>query len=184
MERHVYTSTLASVPFADVDAILRDAPVRLFRQLDGDNTDPPQTREIQLHAGPIAIHDRFTIELGEFEAHPDGHFSRLHLRCHSDRHHVVLPDVDVALDASDAGDDRTELEIAAHYTPPLGALGALEDAVVGHRAVEEAMTHLMADLRTALEAVYAPADSTAVPTSTIESTAPVVDGDQRLPAAN
>jgi hypothetical protein len=183
LERHVYISTLADVPFADVHAILRDTPERLFGQPEADPAVAPQTREIELHAGPVAIHDRFTIEFGEFETHPDGHFSRLHLKFHGDRHHLLLPDVDAALDASDAGDDRTELEIAANYSPRLGALGALEDALVGHRAVEDAMTQLVADLRAGLEAIQAHTDTTSTPVEATEPAGIVMD-DQRLAAAS
>jgi hypothetical protein len=60
----------------------------------------------------------------------------------------------------------------------------LEDALVGHRAVEEAMTHLLADLRTALETAHAWADSAAIRMSAIETTDALVEGDQRLRAAS
>jgi hypothetical protein len=184
LQRHVYTSTLAHVPYAAIQAIMRDAPERLFRQVASDIDDPPQARKIEVHVGPVAIHDRFTIEFGEFAAHPDGHFSRLRLRCHGDRHHMLLPDVDAALEASDAGDDRTELEIAGHYSPPLGALGALEDALVGHRAVEEAMTQLLAGLRTALEATRHRTDAITTLATPTEPTSSVVVDDQRQRAAS
>jgi hypothetical protein len=161
LQRHVYTSTHADIPFADVQAILRDAPERLFPPAADDAADAVQSREIEVHAGPVAIHDRFRIELGELETYPDDHFCRLRLTCHGDRHHMVLPDIDAALEASDTGDQRTELELVAHYSPRLGALGALEDAVVGHRAVEEAMTQLVTDLRAALEATQSATDAAA-----------------------
>ena len=160
MQRHVYTSTHADVPFAEAQAIISDSPERLFPE-PADAAEAMQSREIEMHAGPVPIHDRFTIEFGEFEAYPKQHFCRLRLKCHGDRHHMVLPDIDAAVEASDAGHQRTELEIAAHYSPRLGALGALEDALVGHRAVEEAMTQLVADLRAALEATHSRTDATA-----------------------
>ena len=74
---------------------------------------------------------------------------------------MVLPDIDVAVEASDAGHQRTELEIVGHYSPRLGPLGALEDTLVGHQAVEEAMTQLVADLRAALEATHSRTHATA-----------------------
>jgi hypothetical protein len=162
MQRHVYTSTHADVPFGGAQAIIRDAPERLFPDSADDAAEAVQSREIEVHAGPVAIHDRFTIEFGEFEAYPKDHFCRLRLKCHGHRHHMLLPDVDAAVEASDAGDQRTELEIVGHYSPRLGALGALEDALVGHRAVEEAMFQLVSDLRAALEAT----NSRAHPTTT------------------
>jgi hypothetical protein len=162
---------------------MRDAPERLFRKPADDTAKLSQTREMEVHAGPLALHDRFSIEFGDFEAHPDGHFSRLRLTCRGDRHHMLLPDIDAVLDASDAGDDRTELEIAGHYMPRLGALGALEDALVGHRAVEEAMTQLVADLRLALEAIHERTATAATQSDVSEPTGAVVD-DQRLRAAS
>jgi hypothetical protein len=172
MQRHVYTSTHADVPFADAQAIMRESPERLFSDPADHAAESIHSREIEAHAGPVPIHDRFTIELGEFEAYPNDHFCRLRLKCHGDRHHLVLPDVDAAVEASDAGDERTELEIVGHYSPRLGALGALEDALVGHRAVEGAMSQLMADLRAALEAAPSRADASAI---VPDSTAPTRD---------
>lgn len=170
MQRHVYTSTHADVAFGGAQAIIRDAPGRLFPDSADDAAEAVQSREIEVHAGPVAIHDRFTIEFGEFEAYPKNHFCRLRLKCHGDRHHMVLPDIDAAVEASDAGDERTQLEIVGHYSPRLGALGALEDALVGHRAVGEAMFQLVSDLRAALEATSSRADATAtVPDATTGS---------------
>jgi hypothetical protein len=178
LQRHVYTSTHADAPYAGVQALLRDAPEELFRQPVEDPDGQVHSREIEVHAGPVPIHDRFTIEFGEFETFPQDHFCRRRLTCHGDRHHMVLPDVEAALEASDTGDQRTELELVGHYAPRLGALGALEDVVVGHRAVEEAMTVLLADLRAALEATHHVAEATptvAEPTPTVaEATASAV----------
>jgi hypothetical protein len=172
MQRHVYTSTLADVAFADAQALMRDSPERLFPDPAAYAAEAMQSGEIQVHAGPVRIHDRYTIELGEFEAYPKHHFCRLRLECHGDRHHLVLPDVDAAVEAGDAGDQRTELEIVGHYSPRLGALGALEDTLVGHRAVEDAMTQLVADLRAALEAAASRTDPTA---TVLDATAPARD---------
>jgi hypothetical protein len=173
MQRHVYTSTHADVPFAETRAIMRDSPERLFPDPADHAAETVQSREIAVHVGPVAIHDRFTIDFGDFEAYPRDHFCRLRLKCHGDRHHMVMPDVDAAVEASDAGDERTELELVGHYSPRLGALGALEDAVIGHRAVEEAMFQLVSDLRAALEATNSRADATA--------THGTIDADRRSP---
>jgi hypothetical protein len=182
MQRHVFTSTHADVPFGGVQTIIRDAPERLFPDSADHAGEAVQSREIEVHAGPVAIHDRFTIEFGDFEAYPKSHFCRLRLKCHGDRHHMLLPHVDAAVEASDAGDERTQLDIVAHYSPRLGALGALEDAVVGHRAMEEAMFQLVSDLRAALEATNSRADATAtVPDATTRrSDDAVVTQRQRL----
>jgi hypothetical protein len=184
MQRHVYTSTHADTPFADAQAIMRDSPERLFPDPADHGAEAMHSREIEVHAGPVAIHARFTIEFGEFEAYPKDHFCRLRLKCHGDRHHLVLPDVDAAVEASDAGDERTELEIVGHYSLRLGALGALEDALVGHRAVEEAMTQLVSDLRAALEATNSPADATATVPDATRSTRDDVVITQRQRAAS
>jgi hypothetical protein len=154
LQRHAYASTHANAPFPGVHALLRDAPERLFSDSSSDWSETVKSRKIEVHAGPVVIHDQFSVELGEFESFPQDHCCRLRLKVHGDRHHMVLPDVDIALEASDAGDDRTELEIVGHYSPRLGALGAVEDVLVGHRAVEEAMTALVDDFRVALEAAH------------------------------
>jgi len=154
LQRHAYASTHANAPFPGVHALLCDAPERLFSDPASGTKGTVKSREIEVHAGPVLIHDQFTVELGEFESFPQDHFCRLRLKVHGDRHHMVLPDVDIALEASEAGDDRTELEIVGHYSPRLGALGAVEDVLVGHRAVEEAMTVLLNDFRVALEAAH------------------------------
>jgi hypothetical protein len=154
LQRHAYASTHANAPFPGVHALLRDAPERLFSDSTSDWSGTVKSREIEVHAGPVVIHDQFSVELGEFESFPQDHFCRLRLKVHGDRHHMVLPDVEIALEASEAGDDRTELEIVGHYSPRRGALGAVEDVLVGHRAVGEAMTALIDDFRVALEAAH------------------------------
>jgi hypothetical protein len=159
LQRRVYASTHAYVPFAGVQSIMRNDPERLFRDPADNLGEVVHSRELEIHAGPVPVHDRFTIEIGQLEVYPDDHFCRLHLTCRGDRHHLVLPDVDAVIDASDAGDDRTQLEVVGHYSPPMGALGALEDALIGHRAVHEAMTLVVADLAAALQAALTPVDT-------------------------
>ena len=159
LQRRVYASTHAYVPFAGVSSIMRDDPERVFRDPTDHSGEAVHSREFEVHAGPVAVHDRFTIEFGEFEVYPEDHFCRLHLTYRGDRHHMVLPDVEAVVDASDAGDDRTQLEIVGHYSPRLGALGALEDVLIGHQAVQEAMTLVLADLGAALQAALVPVDT-------------------------
>jgi hypothetical protein len=178
LQRHAYASTFANAPFAGVHALLRETPERLFRDPGHDSGEPVTSRELEVHAGLVPIHDRFTIEFGEFESYPQDHFCRLRLKCHGDRHHMVLPDVDIAVEASDAGDQQTELEIVGHYSPRLGALGALEDALVGHHAVEEAMTVLVADFRAALEAAHSRAHAPATVAPATAHTAHTDDDDE------
>jgi hypothetical protein len=133
---------------------LRDSADRVFGD-PADRGDEVHSLEFEVHAGPVPIHDRFTIRFGQFDEYPEDHFCRLRLRFHGDRHHVVVPDVDAVVVASDAGDDRTELEVVGHYVPGLGPLGALQDAIVGHRAVQDALNLIVAHLGTALEGAAA-----------------------------
>ena len=152
MERHVYAYTHVYVPYEQVQALLRDDPVRLLSDAATSNENELHSREVEVHAGPLAIHDRFTIDLAGYDCFPEHHYCRLQLRLHGDRHHVLVPDVRAVVEASDAGDGRAQLELIGHYQPRMGAVGALEDALVGHRAVEEAMTQVLEDLRGRLQA--------------------------------
>jgi hypothetical protein len=154
LQRHVFASTAVDAPFGQVQSVLRDSPESLFGD-PADRGEEVHSPEFEVHAGPVPIHDRFTIRFGEFDEYPGDHFCRLRLRCHGDRHHVVVPDLDAVVEASDAGDDRTQLEVVGHYVPRMGALGALEDAIVGHRAVQEALNLIVAQLATALEGAVA-----------------------------
>jgi hypothetical protein len=160
MERSVYASTHVYAPFEQVQAVLRDNPMRVLGEPGDTSTHDLHSREIEIHAGPVAIHDRFTIDLASFDCFPEHHYCRIQLRFHGDRHHVLVPDVRGVIEASDAGDGRTQLELIGHYQPRMGAVGALEDALVGHRAVEEAMTRVLEDLRSRLQATPRTASAT------------------------
>ena len=41
---------------------------------------------------------------------------------------------------------ETQLDLLGHYAPPLGALGSVIDALVGHRIAEASVHHLLADV--------------------------------------
>ena len=151
MERHVYASTHVYAPYEQVQARLRDDPARLLGDPSTTTANELHSREVEVHAGPLAIHDRFTIDLTGYDCFPEHHYCRLQLRFHGDRHHVLVPDVRAVVEASDAGDGRTQLELIGHYQPRMGAVGALEDALVGHRAVEEAMAQILDDMRARLQ---------------------------------
>jgi hypothetical protein len=154
LQRHLFASTAVDAPFGQVQSVLRDFPESVFGD-PADRGEDVHGPEFEVHAGPLPIHDRFTIHFGKFDEYPGDHFCRLRLRCHGDRHHVVVPDLDVVVEASDAGVDRTQLEVVGHYVPGMGALGALEDAIVGHRAVQETLNLIVAQLGTALEGAVA-----------------------------
>jgi hypothetical protein len=66
--------------------------------------------------------------------YPEDHFCHLHLTYRGDRHHMV-PCVEAVVDASDAGDDRTQLEVVGLLAPH-GNSGALEGVLIGHQAVQ------------------------------------------------
>lgn len=157
MQRHVYASTHVDVPFERVQEFLRDDPARVLGEPGPGGAGDLHSRELEVHAGPVTIHDRFAIELEGFDAFSEHHYCRLQVRLHGDRHHLLIPDVQGVLEASDAGADRTQLALIGHYRPRMGAVGALEDALVGHRAVEEALTQMLEDLKARLQVQPGPA---------------------------
>jgi len=55
-----------------------------------DRGEEVHSLEFEVHAGPVPIHDRFTIRFGQFDEYPEDHFCRLRWRFHGDRHHVVV----------------------------------------------------------------------------------------------
>jgi hypothetical protein len=61
----------------------------------------------------------------------------------ADKHKHLLPNVEGALIVGPLASNQCEMRYSGHYVPPLGVLGGIEDALVGHRIVESAIGTLL-----------------------------------------
>ena len=64
----------------------------------------------------------------------------------------LFPVMDGMLRISDAGAHRIEVRLVGQYTPPLGAAGAVADAIAGRRVAERSLRGLVATVAQRLEA--------------------------------
>lgn len=160
VKRSVYVHDSAEVPFESVVALMRGAPRMLFGS-SGGATSEPTTADVTTHVGPIPIHDRFAVTFGDFAEASGQHYATLQITFSGDKHHVLVPDVEAKLEASAESPSRTRLAFVGSYQPPMGPVGALEDVLAGHRAVEEAMQQVIRELRDRMQAA-----TRAVPPST------------------
>jgi len=79
----------------------------------------------------------------------------MHLPVHwtSTRSPALFPAMEGVIEISAQSDSppRTQVAFIGHYTPPLGAVGSLGDALIGHTVAAKAITHLLEDVATRLE---------------------------------
>ena len=153
MKRSVYVDAYVIMPFETVRSLMRDTPGALFGMAAENKGPEVLTVAVGAHAGVIPIHDRFAIEFGSFEEAPGHYFATLHVKFAGDKHHVLVPDVDAKVEAIDEGYSRTELRLVGSYEPRMGPAGALEDVLLGHHAVEEAMQQVLYEVRNHLGSV-------------------------------
>jgi hypothetical protein len=95
------------------------------------------TRRVEARVGPLINgHGRMTVPLHWKAAERPN----------------LFPVMDGELRITDIGDGRIDLRLVGEYAPPLGALGAAADAVVGRRVAEKSLRAFLVAVAQRLEA--------------------------------
>jgi hypothetical protein len=85
---------------------------------------------------------------------PEAPQTRIHLRWEAAQRPGLFPLMNATLSIYPLTSTETQLDFAGHYEPPLGAVGAAIDAMVGHRIAEASVHRFVSDvaahLRTSL----------------------------------
>lgn len=114
------------------------------------------SHRLAAHLGPLQIGTRIDVEPTGFEQTPRdaGHPScRLHLTWKASTAQALFPTMQADIVAHAVGPDETQLALFGTYSPPLGALGSVADAVLGHRVAEASVHSFLNAVVTRLEAL-------------------------------
>jgi hypothetical protein len=106
--------------------------------------------ELRFQMGGGAITRKVSADVGPMEIQPDHLVVPLHWR--AAEHPNLFPIMDADLRISDAGAAHIELCVVGEYRTPLGAVGAVADAVGGRRVAESSVRGFIGDIAQRLEA--------------------------------
>jgi hypothetical protein len=166
MRRFLSSSRYIDAPFDVVAAILAQDAVGILQEASESSAGEAHAAHAHLRAhvaGEDVARD-VRIAVGPFE--PLG-ITRVRVPLHweASRTPALFPVADAHVDvqALSLHPPVTEVELTAAYEPPLGLLGALGDAVLGHRLAEEAVTRFVRDVCARLEVEVAARAATASP---------------------
>lgn len=155
MQRHLYYYEYVNGPYEDVVKLMRDHPERIFQPAtDAAVTHAGQVvASLSVHAGRLEVGKEVIIDVGDFES--DQHAARLRLRWRAIEHEALFPSMEAELEVtplSEGAHPLTQLALVGHYRPPLGLLGAVADAVIGHRVAEASVHRFVSETATRVEA--------------------------------
>ena len=106
--------------------------------------------ELRIEIGGGAITRRVDAEVGPLI---NGHGTlRVPVRWKAAEHPSLFPVMDADLHVSDLDSGHIELRLVGEYRPPLGAVGAVADAVAGRRVAEHSVHDFLTDVAQRLEA--------------------------------
>lgn len=145
MSRQVHAYAYLERPYERVRLAFSNELVDVLEQVEADTNARALTvsQRLSAHFGPFEVGTRIDIEPTGFEQTPRDapHAScSLRLTWRAARAESLFPIMHADLVAHPVGEQETQLALFGTYTPPLGALGTLGDAVLGHR-VAEASAH-------------------------------------------
>jgi hypothetical protein len=105
--------------------------------------------ELRIEIGDGAITRRVDAQVGPLIS---GHGTlRVPLRWQAAEHPALFPVMDADLHVSDLDGGHIELRLAGDYHTPLGAVGAVADALAGRRVAEKSVHDFLADAAQRLE---------------------------------
>ena len=105
--------------------------------------------ELRFEIGGGAITRRVEAEVGPLGTGPAS--LRVPLKWKAAEHPNLFPVMDAELHISDADGNHVELRLVGEYRPPLGAIGALGDALAGGRVAEKSLQRFVTEVARRLE---------------------------------
>jgi hypothetical protein len=132
-------------PYATVrDALVTDAP-GIFRRATSAAAARADALSAELHArvGPVDVSADIDIEVRSIEegvSPLETASTRLELAWSAKAHPGLFPVMRAVLSIYPLSASETQIDLAGVYQPPLGVLGQVIDAAIGHR-VAEASVH-------------------------------------------
>ena len=149
MNRNLHAYAYLQRPYDQVRLAFSNELVDVLGQAEDAATHRAITvsQRLAAHLGPLELGTQIEIEPTGFEQTPfdAGHPScRLRLHWRASTATAFFPTMHAELIAHPIGEDETQLGLFGTYSPPLGVLGGLGDAVLGHH-IAEASVHSFVD---------------------------------------
>lgn len=155
MERNLYYYEYVKQPAAAVIKALTTNAKALFDSATSSAVAETSGLATDLHVelGGLDIGKEVRIDLGPPEIAGDR--ARIPIRWKAAEQKALFPSMDAELEVEPLSHaiPMTQLSIVGRYRPPLGVLGAMGDALVGHRLAELAVRNFLTDLSRRLQAL-------------------------------
>lgn len=114
--------------------------------------------DLHVELGGLEIGKRVVIDLGELVRDGDD-MARLGLRWRATRQAALFPSLQADLVVSRltrGPEPLTQISLVGHYTPPLGMLGRVGDAIVGRRIAQASLRHFVGEVARRVERELSP----------------------------
>lgn len=110
---------------------------------------------LRVDLGGLEVGTAVTIDVVEADELPQGPLGAvpttvIKLRWKASRAAAIFPSMVAELSIYPLSKDETQLDLHGTYQPPLGALGSMVDAVVGHRIADASVHRFVTDIATLL----------------------------------
>ena len=143
VERQLYLYEYVVAPFEEVVRVVRDEGARVFESATEEAVSGAERVQADLvvDLGGFEVGREVEISVGEL-IEVQSMCVKTHLDWHASELSALFPSLsaDLEIAALATGDNPlTQVTMVGHYDPPLGVLGALGDAVFGHRLAEAAL---------------------------------------------
>ena len=148
-EVHVYQ--YVNRPYARVSEVLRLDAIGVFQRATASATARARALVSTMRAnfGPVEIGADVVVRVTSVEEEhqtPLGPRTRLLLAWEAPKHADLFPTMVATLDVYALAPNETQVDFQGRYSPPLGALGAAFDAVIGHRIAQAAVHRFVEEI--------------------------------------
>jgi hypothetical protein len=158
VSQHLRVFDYVNHPYASVRDALAADPLAVFQRATSAAAARADALSSELRAsiGPIDVAADIAIRVLATEAaeSPDGgEATRITLEWQAAKHPGLFPVMRAVLSVYALTSTETQLELEGDYQPPLGALGRVVDAAIGHRIAEASVHRFIEQVATHLRTV-------------------------------
>jgi hypothetical protein len=148
-EVHAYDYVTS--PYDQVKETLKLDAIGVFQRASGTATARARSLVSTMRAtiGPLEVGADVIVRvtwIDEVDVEPFGPTTRLHLSWEASSNARLFPVMEATLSAFALSPTETQIELRGTYVPPLGAVGAAFDRLVGHRIAEAAVHRFVEDV--------------------------------------
>jgi hypothetical protein len=146
---HVYE--YVNRPYERVSSVLRLDAIGVFQRATASATARARALVSTMRAtvGPVELGADVVVRVTSVEEAPDaprGPRTRLRLAWKASQHPELFPTMEATLDVYALGPSETQLDFHGEYHPPFGVVGAVIDAIIGHRVAEAAVHRFVEEI--------------------------------------